>query len=202
MHTPASNIFRLLNVPIYETPPLPVALTVLFQPPQFQPPPAATLAALFFSTDMPGDGVGVGVFEPGLPTAPCCPLITRLMPSNLLLNSSNSCFATASAVFAFTSSNNKASLSVGALFSVLERTCCVARLEERLLNMFAGAWVDFWEGVRPRRNSLSPLEMLSAVVDLLSVGGVSGELSACVQDAAAEFLRAFWRSSWIAFSCF
>jgi hypothetical protein len=105
-----------------------------------------------------------------------------------------------------TSSRSKASESAGELFSVA-RTDWVARLLERLeKRLGGGGWrSDFWmlgvrsdfcEGVRPRRNSRRPPETLSDVVERLSVGGVSMPFaSTVVQLAAADCLRAFWRSS-------
>src|SRR5690348_3126498 len=81
--------------------------TVLFQPPQPQPPLLG------------GVGVGVADVAGGVWTP-----MAFFMLSNLFLISSISCLAIASAVFALTSSSRSASLSTGAWFSVA-RTVCV-----------------------------------------------------------------------------
>lgn len=177
-----------------------VALTVLFHPPHVQPPAAVPS---FFASGMAA-GVGVGVIT-GLAVPlvlDCCTLMVLFRPSNFAFISSSSCRATASAVFALTSSKSSCSLSAGVLLSFAS-TGCMAREEERLLKANGGcSRVDFWDAVRPRRSSLSPLVTLSDVVLLLSVGVVFGDVSSAdVQLAAAEVLRALCRRSLITFSC-
>ena len=177
-----------------------VALTVLFHPPHVQPP--AAVPSFFASGIAAGVGIGVTT-ELAVPfMLGCWALMALFRPSNLAFISSSSCRATASAVFALTSSKSSCSLSAGVLLSFAS-TGCMAREDERLLKVNGGcSRVDFWDAVRPRRSSLSPLVTLSDVVLLLSVGVVLGDVSSAdVQVAAAEVLRALCRRSLIVFSC-
>ena len=131
----------------------------------------------------------------------CGALIIFRNASNLPFASSSSCLATASDVFAFTSSNSRLSSEAGLLFSV-ERTFWRPRLLDRLLKTGF-----FCELLRPSLNSRRPpvgevASRESPADELVSIGVVTSELDAGVFRARSSWLvrSRRWRSrypSWM-----
>jgi len=168
-------LLTLVRNPGYRESTLAALLTP--HPPPNHPPPPPPLAALpdvvtvvELAADVNGnpdelprkleDGVGCA-------TAVAVPVRTFLRASNFAFASSASCFATASAVLAATSSRRRASSGAGAWFSDWARIDCIPRLLDRLLKVGGGMGVFLVpEFERPSRSSRRPPELLFSPGDV------------------------------------